>query len=69
MENVKMTMDANVMCFDRACFVAGAAGDWDDEREKGGVLAVEDWELSQMCNSQYTIGSWESGKVLGIATS
>jgi hypothetical protein len=50
-----------------ACFVAGAAGHWADEQEKGGVLAAEDWELSQMCNSQFTIGGWENSKSVGVA--
>ncbi|GIZ38262.1 hypothetical protein CKM354_000168300 [Cercospora kikuchii] len=43
------------------CFVAGAAGDWEDEKEKGGELKAETWELTNMCNSQFIIGSWENG--------
>ncbi|KAF2214213.1 hypothetical protein CERZMDRAFT_110593 [Cercospora zeae-maydis SCOH1-5] len=43
------------------CFVAGAAGDWEDVDEKGGELKAETWELTNMCNSQFIIGSWESG--------
>ncbi|ERS97045.1 hypothetical protein HMPREF1624_06374 [Sporothrix schenckii ATCC 58251] len=39
-------------------FVAGAAGDEADEREEGGRLTAETWELTNMCNSQFTIGSW-----------
>lgn len=50
-----------------ACFVAGAAGDWADEQEKPGSLGAEDWELSQMCNSQFTIGGWEKSKSIGLA--
>lgn len=40
-----------------ACFIAGAAGTWEDEGTKG-VLGAEDWELQNMCNSQFTLGSW-----------
>jgi aromatic ring-opening dioxygenase catalytic subunit (LigB family) len=40
-----------------ACFVAGAADgsarEWDEC-----VLGAEDWELVNMCNSQFTIGRW-----------
>ena len=31
-----------------ACFVAGAAGDWEDEKEEKGRLAAETWELTNM---------------------
>lgn len=34
--------------FMSACFVAGAAGDWEDEKEDGGRLAAETWELTNM---------------------
>ncbi|SMQ51374.1 unnamed protein product [Zymoseptoria tritici ST99CH_3D7] len=44
--------------FMAACFVAGAAGDWEDEKEMEGRLGAETWELTNMCNSQFTIGSW-----------
>ncbi|KAL5115933.1 hypothetical protein ACEQ8H_006155 [Pleosporales sp. CAS-2024a] len=40
-----------------ACFVAGIA----DASKRDGddcVLGAEDWELVNMCNSQYTIGRW-----------
>ncbi|KAK3680737.1 hypothetical protein LTR37_021092 [Vermiconidia calcicola] len=47
--------------FMAACFVAGAAGDWEDEKEDVGVLGAETWELTNMCNSQFTIGSWHAG--------
>lgn len=40
-----------------ACFVAGAAGDWEDEGSVN-VLAAETWELTNMCNSQYTMGTY-----------
>ena len=47
--------------FMAACFVAGAAGGWEDEGEEGGVLGAETWELTNMCNSQFTLGSWREG--------
>ncbi|MCJ1445189.1 MAG: hypothetical protein MMC23_005694 [Stictis urceolatum] len=58
------SMQALVMAnnFSRACFVAGAAGDWEDKDFPGGRVGAETWELSQMCNSQFTIGSWEASK-------
>ncbi len=34
--------------FMSACFVAGAAGDWEDEQEEGGRLGAETWELTNM---------------------
>ncbi|USW59436.1 Putative extradiol ring-cleavage dioxygenase, class III enzyme, subunit B [Septoria linicola] len=40
------------------CFVSGAAGDWEDLEEESGELKAETWELTNMCNSQFTIGSW-----------
>ncbi|KIN09140.1 hypothetical protein OIDMADRAFT_100489 [Oidiodendron maius Zn] len=43
--------------FMSALFVAGLAGDKEDEGTKV-VLGAEDWELRNMCNSQYTLGSW-----------
>ncbi|GAM87648.1 hypothetical protein ANO11243_056750 [Dothideomycetidae sp. 11243] len=59
--------------FMAACFVAGAAGDWADAELPGGALGAETWELSQMCNSQYTIGRWDGssggGSKVGIAAS
>lgn len=47
--------------FMAACFVSGAAGDWEDLEEKAGELKAETWELTNMCNSQFTIGEWKSG--------
>jgi aromatic ring-opening dioxygenase catalytic subunit (LigB family) len=38
-----------------ACFAAGAAGGWEDEGSPN-VMAAETWELTNMCNSQYTMG-------------
>lgn len=45
--------------FMSALFVAGLCGDWEDE-ELGtrAILGAEDWELTNMCNSQYTLGQW-----------
>jgi len=50
--------------FMAACFVAGAAGRKEDEGNKA-VLGAEDWELQNMCNSQFTLGSWERGITAG----
>jgi aromatic ring-opening dioxygenase catalytic subunit (LigB family) len=49
--------------FMAALFVAGLVGDWEDVGTKG-ELAVESWELTNMCNSQFTFGAWE-GDALG----
>ncbi|KAH8891371.1 hypothetical protein GQ53DRAFT_866257 [Thozetella sp. PMI_491] len=38
-------------------FVAGLCGGKDDVNMKG-IMGAEDWELTNMCNSQFTIGSW-----------
>jgi hypothetical protein len=40
-----------------ACFVAGVV---DGSRREGDecVLGAEDWELVNMCNSQFTVGRW-----------
>jgi aromatic ring-opening dioxygenase catalytic subunit (LigB family) len=43
--------------FMAAMFVAGLVGDWEDEGTKG-ELGAEDWELTNMCNSQFTLGAW-----------
>lgn len=43
-----------------ACFVAGAAGRKEDEGVEC-VMGAEDWELQNMCNSQFTLGSWPKG--------
>lgn len=43
--------------FMAAMFVAGAAGSEDDLGTHGKLMA-ETWELTNMCNSQFTIGSW-----------
>ena len=43
-----------------ALFCAGAAGDWEDAGSKN-VLAAETWELTNMCNSQFTMGDYSTG--------
>ncbi|RMD44990.1 hypothetical protein DV735_g77, partial [Chaetothyriales sp. CBS 134920] len=43
--------------FMSAMFVAGAAGAKEDEGVYGRLMA-EDWELTNMCNSQYSFGGW-----------
>ncbi|KAF2192017.1 catalytic LigB subunit of aromatic ring-opening dioxygenase [Zopfia rhizophila CBS 207.26] len=43
--------------FMAALFVAGVCGDDDDEGMEV-VLGAEDWELTNMCNSQFTLGHW-----------
>jgi aromatic ring-opening dioxygenase catalytic subunit (LigB family) len=50
--------------FMAAMFVAGAAGDEEDEADFG-ELKAETWELTNMCNSQFTIGKWPQR--IGIA--
>ena len=43
--------------FMAAMFVAGAAGDEEDENTPA-ILGAESWELTNMCNSQFTFGRW-----------
>ena len=67
--------------FMAACFVAGAAGDWEDREPavlgagKSSILfaihhvlmkLAETWELQNMCNSQFTCGKWPSTKSAGV---
>jgi aromatic ring-opening dioxygenase catalytic subunit (LigB family) len=40
-------------------FVAGLCGGKGDEGMKG-EMGAEDWELTNMCNSQFTLGSWKA---------
>jgi aromatic ring-opening dioxygenase catalytic subunit (LigB family) len=40
-----------------ACFVAGVV-DGSGKVGEGCVLGAEDWELVNMCNSQFTVGQW-----------
>ncbi|KAF2230152.1 aromatic ring-opening dioxygenase family protein [Viridothelium virens] len=49
--------------FMAAQFVAGLCGDWEDEGQKV-ELGAEDWELTNMCNSQFTLGHW--GKEVAV---
>lgn len=48
--------------FMAACFIAGVVdgSDWDEE--EGCVLGAEDWELVNMCNSQFTVGRRPTAK-------
>ncbi|KAK0635370.1 Extradiol ring-cleavage dioxygenase, class III enzyme, subunit B [Bombardia bombarda] len=39
-------------------FVAGLCGAKDDVGIKG-IMGAEDWELTNMCNSQFTLGGWD----------
>ncbi|RYP90178.1 hypothetical protein DL770_003714 [Monosporascus sp. CRB-9-2] len=48
------------------CFAAGAAGTAEDEGAPG-EFGAEDWELTNMCNSQYTIGTWKGYAVKAAA--
>ncbi|KAL3437031.1 Extradiol ring-cleavage dioxygenase, class III enzyme, subunit B [Aspergillus tetrazonus] len=43
--------------FMAAMFVAGLVGEWEDVGTKT-VLGAESWELTNMCNSQFTFGEW-----------
>lgn len=43
--------------FMASMFVAGLCGGMGDE-DIVGELGAEDWELTNMCNSQFTLGSW-----------
>lgn len=51
--------------FMAAMFVAGAAGSEDDIGTQG-RLKAETWELTNMCNSQFTLGEW-SGEVQSVS--
>lgn len=54
--------------FMAAMFVAGLCGDFED-RGTTAIMGAEDWELRNMCNSQYTFGNWGSGssRIMGKA--
>ena len=43
--------------FMSALFVAGAAGDKEDEGTKN-TMTAECWELVNMCNTQFQLGQW-----------
>ena len=49
--------------FMAAMFVAGLVGDFDDVGTKA-VMPAESWELTNMCNSQFTFGGWQKGVVV-----
>lgn len=49
--------------FMAALFVAGAVGDEEDVGTPG-VLGAESWELTNMCNSQFTLGGWEKREIV-----
>ncbi|KAK7966025.1 aromatic ring-opening dioxygenase family protein [Apiospora aurea] len=42
-------------------FVAGLCGGRGDEKMQG-EMGAEDWELTNMCNSQFTLGAWADVK-------
>ncbi|KAK9774221.1 putative Extradiol ring-cleavage dioxygenase, class III enzyme, subunit B [Seiridium cardinale] len=42
-------------------FIAGLCGGKGDENMVG-EMGAEDWELTNMCNSQFTLGSWVEAK-------
>jgi hypothetical protein len=44
--------------FMAACFCAGVVDGLPEAVGEECVLGAEDWELVNMCNSQFTIGSW-----------
>jgi aromatic ring-opening dioxygenase catalytic subunit (LigB family) len=52
--------------FMSAMFVAGAAGDEEDEGTYA-ELKAETWELTNMCNSQFTIGQWGHTNEIALA--
>ncbi|EPS27219.1 hypothetical protein POX_e06194 [Penicillium oxalicum] len=49
--------------FMAALFVAGAAGDAEDEAAPA-ELGAESWELTNMCNSQFTLGQWPKQQIV-----
>ncbi|KAJ9156049.1 Aromatic ring-opening dioxygenase family protein [Pleurostoma richardsiae] len=49
--------------FMSAMFVAGLVGSEEDTSTPV-ELGAEDWELTNMCNSQFTLGSWESARTV-----
>jgi hypothetical protein len=48
--------------FMAACWVAGICGGSEEGEGEEAVLGAEDWELVNMCNSQFTIGNWGMGR-------
>jgi len=49
--------------FMASLFVAGLCGSFEDVGTSV-ELGAEDWELRNMCNSQFTLGKWPSGKMI-----
>ena len=47
--------------FMASMFVAGLCGSFEDVGTPA-VLGAEDWELRNMCNSQFTLGRWGNGR-------
>ncbi|KAF4624951.1 hypothetical protein G7Y89_g13220 [Cudoniella acicularis] len=43
-------------------FVSGLCGAWEDVGILG-ELGAEDWELTNMCNAQFTLGQWSIGNL------
>lgn len=52
--------------FMAAMFVAGLCGSFEDIGTPA-ELGAEDWELRNMCNSQYTLGKWSLEKGASVA--
>lgn len=48
--------------FMAACFIAGVVDACEGITDGGCELGAEDWELVNMCNSQFTVGKWVSQK-------
>ncbi|KAF2245727.1 hypothetical protein BU26DRAFT_522112 [Trematosphaeria pertusa] len=48
--------------FMAACFVSGVVDGSEGGEDDECVLGAEDWELVNMCNSQFTVGRWVSQK-------
>lgn len=48
--------------FMSAMFVAGLCGSFEDDGTPA-ELGAEDWELQNMCNSQFTLGKWPSASM------
>ncbi|PVI04310.1 LigB subunit of an aromatic-ring-opening dioxygenase LigAB [Periconia macrospinosa] len=46
--------------FMAACFIAGVVDGSEGGEDEQCELGAEDWELVNMCNSQFTIGKWVS---------
>ncbi|CAG9944520.1 unnamed protein product [Clonostachys rosea f. rosea IK726] len=51
--------------FMASMFIAGAVGDEEDEGVHG-ELKAETWELTNMCNSQFTFGRWPKTPAISV---